>query len=209
MAAALALGPESLPGGPIAILPVEAAGSLDAGRVVEIRFRGLPEDVGELEVLLEGRNAEGAIALRLTERLDPKRGAYFWTVPNLPVSAATLRIRMNRGGREIEGPASPPFAIAPAPGASVVPLVEREGELWVGADAEDDEPAPVPISAMTPVCRIDPLPSEVPIAPGGFAPALPGRSAASSIERTAIRRAAAAASRIESSRAPLSVPARI
>jgi len=209
MAAALTLGPESLPRGPSALLPVEPGGSIDAGRVVEIRFRDLPDDVGELEILLEGRNPDGAIAVRLTERLDPRRRYFLWTVPNLPVAAATLRLRTNRGGREIEGPQSAPFAIAPVPGAAPALLAQRDGEIWVEEETEADEDARVPIEAMTAGTQLSPLPSENPAAVGVSAPALrkaPMPSAADFARRS---RTLATPRPVRLTRVPLSIPARI
>jgi hypothetical protein len=101
-AAARPAGPPSL------ILPGDRA--VRAGQLIELRWA--PADsVSELEILL---SVDGGRHYRvcISPELDPRRLSYAWRVPELAGRPLRLRIRFNRGGREIEGPPSAPLRIA-------------------------------------------------------------------------------------------------
>ncbi|HTR02453.1 MAG TPA: hypothetical protein VMN82_04590 [Thermoanaerobaculia bacterium] len=127
---------------------------LAAGEDVEVRIEGVPDDVREFEALLVGGPGR-AWVLRVSGGLAPGIRAFRWTVPNLDTSEATLRLRMNRGGREVESAPSATFRIAGSRSEPLARLAPRWGEVWVDPggdeDDEDDEGPcePLPVSTMT------------------------------------------------------------
>lgn len=75
------------------------------GQVLDLAWSAA-DSVRELEILLSvdgGRQYATAIS----PQLDPRTRRFRWRVPNLPGTRLRLRIRYNRGGREIEGPPTP------------------------------------------------------------------------------------------------------
>ncbi len=109
-------------------------GSLFAGQRVTVTWDGLPEGVREVELLLSldgGRR----FPVRLTESFDPAPGAFSWLVPSLPASAARLRLRYGRAGREEEdAEPSAPFGIYVPPSSPAARPERREEEWWVAGD---------------------------------------------------------------------------
>jgi hypothetical protein len=99
--------------------------AVNAGEVVTVRWDHLPEDVDELEFLLQRENGD---VVRLTEQLVPSSGSFRWVVPNLPSRRAVLVLRVGIEGREVTLASSDPFVIHGA--ASRGRLRFRNGEWW-------------------------------------------------------------------------------
>jgi hypothetical protein len=119
---------------------------------VEIRWSPLPEDVEEMEVLLsvDGRDA---VSIRLTPQIDPRAGSTLWDVPRIAVTAARLRIRYGRNGREVDGEPGEPFSISVSPGFGMATLLHRDGELWIAPDDSLPSPACGLSGPVTIECR--------------------------------------------------------
>ncbi len=100
---------------------------------MEIRWSPLPEDVEEMELLLSVDGLDAA-SIRLTPQIDPQAGSFQWDVPRIAVSAARLRIRYGREGRETDGEPGEPFSISVSPCFGMAPLLHRDGELWIAPD---------------------------------------------------------------------------
>lgn len=121
------------PASPIAsprlVLPrLEAARS---GSNLEIRWTRADGRIEELELQLsldDGRH----YTLRVSPELDPRAGRFVWRVPNLASGEARLRLRFNRGGREIEGEPSEPFRIVAQAGEAAELRQIHEGTWWTG-----------------------------------------------------------------------------
>ena len=192
------------------LLPISRGETLEAGRIVEVRLADLPDDVEEFELLLAAGSG-GRVVLRLTESRDPGIRSVRWTVPNLAIPEARIRLRINRDGREIEAAASDPFAIAQSPGAAAAALVVRAGEVWVGEEEREEdggEPLSFPAMRKDPD-RLERAGAGAPLLPPRTPPDLfdplataPGRAAGGSSPPSRVRVPAL-------SRAPLSVPPRI
>ncbi|HTY43354.1 MAG TPA: hypothetical protein VMH79_15900 [Thermoanaerobaculia bacterium] len=134
----------------VTIASPRAGQVVSAGEVVEVRFGGVPADVREFEILLVGGPGR-AWTLRVSGGLVPGVGSFRWTVPNLDAPEAALRLRMNRGGREVESAPGPTFRIAGSRSAALARLEPRWGEVWVDADGDSDGDGPcdpLPISTM-------------------------------------------------------------
>jgi len=99
--------------------------ALEAGEVVTVRWSGLPDDVEELEFLLQREDGD---VVRLTEQLWPSGDSFGWVVPNLPSHGAKLVLRAGIEGRELTLASSEPFVIHGA--ASAAHLRFRNGEWW-------------------------------------------------------------------------------
>jgi hypothetical protein len=87
-----------------------AGSTLSAGDEVVVRWSGAPAAAREMELLLSvdgGRR----FAVRLTRELAGNASTYLWRVPRLPAGAASLALRANLDGREVEVGESAPFAI--------------------------------------------------------------------------------------------------
>src|SRR5580765_4624544 len=81
-----------------------------AGTTIEIEIGEAPRGVDEFELLLsvdDGRSWQ----VRASRELDAGERVVRWRVPNLPASAARLRVRYARDDRETDGPASASFRI--------------------------------------------------------------------------------------------------
>jgi hypothetical protein len=115
-----------------------AFGQLQAGETARIEWRGLPQGVEELELLLtiEGRESP----VRVTPQLVAPAGVFLWRVPNLPARRARLTIRYGLDGEEIEDAPSAPFEILPASSEPPAVLAFRQGEWWTQVSAEDRFP---------------------------------------------------------------------
>lgn len=103
-------------------------GTVRAGATAKIEWRGLPEEVEELELLLsiEGRE----LPIRLTPQLAPSAGSLLWRVPNLPSRRARLTIRFGIDGEEVESAPSGAFEILPSREEPMTRIVFRDGEWW-------------------------------------------------------------------------------
>src|ERR1044072_854343 len=108
-----------------------------AGQLIDLRWS--PADsVSELEILVSldgGRH----YSVCISPRLDPRRCDFVWRVPRVGKAALRMRIRFNRGGREIEGaPTAPlyasadgqpePLALPPASGPAGERAPQSSGE---------------------------------------------------------------------------------
>lgn len=90
------------------------------GRTIELAWADC-DSVREMEVLLSvdgGRHYERAV----TPSLDPRVRRWRWRVPDMQGRPVRLRIRYNRGGREIEGPPTAVLATSPGAARDVEPL---------------------------------------------------------------------------------------
>ena len=114
----------------------QTGGTLDAGRLVDVIWTGLPSDVPEFELLLRIGDDPRA-TVRLTRSLVDGPSVYRWRVPNLPARTARLVLRGDVDELEVELASSEPFQID---GSAIAPLEEisfKDGELWAAS-----EPAP-------------------------------------------------------------------
>jgi hypothetical protein len=78
-----------------------------AGEVVDLQWSAA-DSISELEIMLSldgGRHYVRCIS----PELDPHRSHFLWRVPELGSRMLRMRIRFNRGGREIEGAPTPPL----------------------------------------------------------------------------------------------------
>jgi hypothetical protein len=99
--------------GPRLILP--GGFLVRAGETVDLRWSEA-DSISELEILLSedgGRH----YARCISPQLDPHRSHFVWRVPEVGSRMLRMRIRFNRGGREIEGAPTPPLlALSPSQG---------------------------------------------------------------------------------------------
>lgn len=101
--------------------------------------------ISELEILLSldgGRH----YAVCISPQLDPERRAFRWQVPATAAGDLRMRIRFNRGGREIEGPPTAPLHVATAEPDQPQPL----GLPPVEGSATSREPRPAGERSETP-----------------------------------------------------------
>lgn len=115
---------------------------MSAGDVVTVRWSGLPDDVEELEFLLQRDDGD---VVRLTEQLSPMGDSFQWIVPSLPSRRARLVLRAGIEGRELTLATSEPFAIRGA--ASGAHLKFRNGEWWT-IELPPPSPEPSQISSV-------------------------------------------------------------
>lgn len=71
------------------------------GQVVHLAWSAA-DSVSELEILLSV-GGEHPFTTCVSPRLDPRRHGFDWRVPDFPGAELRLRLRYNRGGREIDG----------------------------------------------------------------------------------------------------------
>ena len=71
------------------------------GQVVHLAWSAA-DSVSELEIILSV-GGEHPFTTRVSPRLDPRRRGFDWRVPDIPGAELRLRLRYNRGGREIDG----------------------------------------------------------------------------------------------------------
>lgn len=122
------------------ILP---ATTVHAGDGVELRWKALPGDIEEMEILLSVDGGEH-YGLRVTPECDPHSGRFVWRVPNLPTSGARLRLRFGIAGREIEAEPGECFTIVGDPEAPPGGRGFHENGWWSGLE----EPGGVPQSGL-------------------------------------------------------------
>jgi hypothetical protein len=92
----------SLPGGCV----------VRAGEVVDLQWSAA-DSISELEILLSVDGGRHYVQC-ISPSLDPGRSHFLWRVPELGSRVLRMRIRFNRGGREIEGaPTAPLLALSP------------------------------------------------------------------------------------------------
>jgi len=93
--------PERKPeAGPRLLLP--GAEAVNAGRIIDLAWTKA-DSVAELEILLSSDGGR-TYTVQVSPELDPRSRHFRWRIPDLGTSDLRLRIRFNRGGREIEGP---------------------------------------------------------------------------------------------------------
>jgi len=92
---------------PRLILPGDR--TVRAGELIDLRW-ARADSVSELEILLSLDGGEH-YSVCISPRLDPDRCNYVWRVPEPSGARLRLRIRFNRGGREIEGAPSEPLRL--------------------------------------------------------------------------------------------------
>jgi hypothetical protein len=90
------------------------------GEVVELRWTRA-DAVSELEILLS-EDGGRTFATCISPELDPVLCHFAWRVPANVGQNLRLRIRYNRGGREIEGPPTKPVALGMTPSPETTPL---------------------------------------------------------------------------------------
>jgi hypothetical protein len=112
---------------------VHVPSEVGSGTTLEIEIGETPRDVEEFELLLsldDGRTWP----VRASRDLEAGERVIRWRVPNLPAASARLRLRFERGGREIEGPASAAFRIAGGDGPQELRTF-HEGNWWEGFES--------------------------------------------------------------------------
>ena len=135
---------------PVVFLSPRGGETLQGGQVVEIRVDGVPADVEEFEILLSAAPGR-AVSFRLTGTLEPTTRSISWTVPDLVLPQAVLRLRMGRDELEFESAPSAAFAIEPSSSHTTAQLAYRHGELWVSdGSGEASTSYALPGMAMTP-----------------------------------------------------------
>jgi hypothetical protein len=107
------------------------------GQLVEVRWERLPNDVDEMELLLE-LDGGAPYEVRLTPQLIGSSRSLAWEVPNLPAEVARLRLRWSRDGIEIEGEPSAVFTIVPNPALPIDGTHLDCGERWIGTGSPRD-----------------------------------------------------------------------
>jgi hypothetical protein len=121
--------------------------SVRAGERIDLKWTGIDASIEELEIQLSvdgGRH----FTLRVTPELDARAGHFVWRVPNLATADARLRVRFNRGGREIEGSTSAAFRIMPRADDAPEYAQIHEGAWWMGT--RDPEAAPASSALASP-----------------------------------------------------------
>jgi hypothetical protein len=86
--------------GPRLLLPGDEA--VSAGRIIDLAWTEA-DSVAELEILLSSDGGR-TYTVCVSPELDPRSRHFRWRIPDLGTTDLRLRIRFNRGGREIEGP---------------------------------------------------------------------------------------------------------
>jgi hypothetical protein len=200
------------PAGPAAeiLLPPAAAGALHSGEIVELRWRGVPREAEEMELLLS-LDGGRSFAVRVTPDLDGDRGAFSWRVPPFPSVQARLAMRINLAGREVIAALSAPFRIAADRRAAPWTARSRGGDLWLGGpDGDAAGEIGRELAAGAPRPRVSlPWPGLIPVAPGSPRPAR-SRAASESVRYAAAGGLTARAlALLLPARLPMALPLRI
>lgn len=139
-------------------LILDGGHAVQAGQVVVLEWTAAQE-VGELEILLS-LDGGRTYPLWISPQLDPGDRRFVWRVPPGLGPSVRMRIRYNRGGREIEGPPTASLAVidsrapqplslplAPEDSARPAPGGDRDGSRSLraaGAGRQDGPDAPAP-----------------------------------------------------------------
>jgi hypothetical protein len=110
---------------------IEVPASVAAGRLVELRWRGIPADIEEAELLLS-LDGGRSYPVRLTPELEARTTSFRWRVPDLPTEQAVLMLRVGDEEGERTGALSSCFRILHVEGAPAPDLGFHEGEMWTG-----------------------------------------------------------------------------
>ena|SRR5215831_16173545 len=124
---------------------------VSAGQWIDLRWTSA-ESITELEVLLSTDGGR-TYSVCISPEMDPARRHFVWQVPADAGAEPRLRIRYNRGGREIEGPPTralrmtggerpeplglPIDNAVPRPERSPTP--DRSETRWLRSDSSDDQ----------------------------------------------------------------------
>lgn len=100
--------------------------AVHAGQLLDLSWTAA-DSVSELEILVSfdgGRHYSQCIS----PELDPSCRGFRWRVPDVQASEIRLRIRYNRGGREIEGAPTTTMSVSGTGGAEPLGLPPPGGE---------------------------------------------------------------------------------
>lgn len=100
-----------------------------AGEQVTLHWRSVAAVAEEFELIIsldDGRQYD----VRVSPELVAGVCRFAWTVPNLPVRKARLRLRARVGGHEVCGPEGTPFSIIENPVRPCERWTFRNGEWW-------------------------------------------------------------------------------
>jgi len=104
-----------------------------AGHSVVLRWRGLPAEVEELELVLSLDGGD-SYHVRVSPELEARELEYRWRVPDLPTRHAKLMLRMGGEKGERLGALSQEFRIEHAEGVPRPDLGFHEGQFWTGIE---------------------------------------------------------------------------
>jgi hypothetical protein len=140
--AAMVLGPSSAAAREVEPRLILPGGRLvHAGQVVDLSWSAA-DSISELEILLSVDGGKHYLDC-ISPRLDPRRSHFVWRVPDLGNRVLRMRIRFNRGGREIEGaPTQPLLALSTRGGPEPLALPSSAGER---APREDNSRTEMPV----------------------------------------------------------------
>lgn len=113
-----------------------------AGEQVTLHWRSLAGVAEEFELIIsldDGRQYD----VRVSPELVSGVCRFVWTVPNLPVRKARLRLRARVGGHEVCGPEGTPFSIIENPVRPYERWTFRHGEWW-----EDQRGKPLAVPGL-------------------------------------------------------------
>jgi hypothetical protein len=101
---------------------------------VRLEWPSLPPDVDEFEILLS-LDGGASYPIRLTPQLAPGTTVLTWEIPNLPTTAARVRLRAGFDGHEVEGAPSRTFHLLAREDLPPAPLRYADGEWWISVGA--------------------------------------------------------------------------
>jgi hypothetical protein len=132
---------------PRLILP--GARTVEPGQWIDLRWSAA-DSVTEMEILLS-RDGGRTYEERISPQLDPNHPHLLWRVPGDAGRELRLRIRFNRGGREIEAAPAAPLRV-------------------VRAGATEPEPLALPLAMPANDAPVKPAGERVPGSPGAAPP---------------------------------------
>ena len=112
---------------------LEVPAVVTAGEWVVLRWRGLPAEVEELEIVLS-LDGGGCYHVRVSPELEAREAEYRWRVPDLPTARARLMLRVGGEAGERAGAFSREFRIVHVKGAPRPELGFHEGQFWTGIE---------------------------------------------------------------------------
>ncbi len=137
---------------PRLILP--GAHAVRAGQLVALRWS--PADsIRELEILVSVDGGRSFLRC-ISPSLDPGRREFVWRVPDLGSPSVWLRIRFNRGGREIEGAPTAPLTVLAGGSDDPEPLALPPLDAAPARPAGERQPAPLGSTAPRPDPTLEP-----------------------------------------------------